>query len=220
MTSPAKFVVPETPAIYHIVHVDRLASIIRDGHLWSDAEVSRRHASGTTIGISGIKKRRRKYRLQSHPDLLVGECVPFYFCPRSIMLYVIHMRNSQDLSYYGGQDPIVHLKADLRDTADWADAQGLRWAFTLSNAGAEIFEDKCDLADLDHINWSAVEARIWKEQTINHGKQAEFLVEDRVPWCLIREVGSRTKETLDQVEVAIRSATHRPEITIRRNWYY
>ena len=34
--------VPPRPKIYHIVHVDRLESIIADGYLWSDAEVRKR----------------------------------------------------------------------------------------------------------------------------------------------------------------------------------
>jgi hypothetical protein len=29
--------VPAQPKIYHIVHVDRLPSIVADGFLWSDA---------------------------------------------------------------------------------------------------------------------------------------------------------------------------------------
>ncbi len=28
--------VPAQPKLYHIVHVDRLRSIVADGHLWSD----------------------------------------------------------------------------------------------------------------------------------------------------------------------------------------
>ena len=31
---------PAEPKLYHIVHVDRLASIISDGCLWCDAEVA------------------------------------------------------------------------------------------------------------------------------------------------------------------------------------
>jgi hypothetical protein len=31
--------VPDNPKIYHIVHVDKLASIAADGFLWSDAEL-------------------------------------------------------------------------------------------------------------------------------------------------------------------------------------
>ena len=69
------------------------------------------------------------------------------------MLYVIHCANHPDLTYRGGQGPIVHLEADLNATVRWANESGRRWAFTLSNAGARYFEDRCDLGELDEINW-------------------------------------------------------------------
>src|SRR5271155_5738696 len=82
---------PDRPKIYHIVHVDRLASIIADGWLWSDADMVQRQGVGTTIGMSNIKARRlNELNLSCHPDLRVGHCTPFYFCPRSIMLFLIH----------------------------------------------------------------------------------------------------------------------------------
>ena len=53
---------PANPKIYHIVHMDRLSSIIAGNPLWCDAEIARREAAkpGTraTIGLSTIKKRR------------------------------------------------------------------------------------------------------------------------------------------------------------------
>ena len=107
----------DEPKIYHIVHIDRLSSIIADNCLWCDAETDQRPSSGTTIGMNDIKQRRlHKLRLSSYPELYVGSCVPFYFCPRSVMLYVIYQGNHQELSYRGGQGPIVHLEADLRQT--------------------------------------------------------------------------------------------------------
>ena len=72
-------------------HVRRgLPSIIADGCLWSDAEVVRRVQIGgdigTTIGMSSLKEQRQTVRqLSSDPGLYVGQCVPFYFCPRSVM---------------------------------------------------------------------------------------------------------------------------------------
>jgi hypothetical protein len=107
--------VPMQPKIYHIVHVDRLPSIVTDGYLWCDAEIVRRTPPGTTIGMNGIKQRRlNELTLSSHRDLHVGTCVPFYFCPRSIMLYLIYQANHPELTYRGGQGPIIHLEADLR----------------------------------------------------------------------------------------------------------
>ncbi|TGP44777.1 DUF4433 domain-containing protein [bacterium M00.F.Ca.ET.228.01.1.1] len=134
--------VPPQPKIYHIAHVDRLPSIVADGFFRCDAEVVQRAPAGTTIGMSSIKQRRlNELRLSSYPELHVGDCVPFYFCPRSVMLYLIYQGNHQELAYRGGQGPILHFEADLHAAVAWAHAQPARWAFTNSNAGSRYFED-------------------------------------------------------------------------------
>ena len=209
---------PAEPKIYHIVHVDRLASIVADGGLWSDAALQRRERPGTTIGMSHIKQRRLTYRLSSHPHLRVGDCVPFYFCPRSVMLYVIHRADNEGLQYRDGQGPIVHLEADLHEAVEWAERHERRWAFTLSNAGSGYFEDRCDLTQLGQIDWQAVQARQWQGRS--HGKQAEFLIERSFPWPLVRRVGVRSVQVQDQARDAMRRAEHRPAVELRREWYY
>ena len=73
---------PAGSRIYHIVHADRLASIISDGFLWSDVEAQRRASPGTIIGMAEIKQRHLTMPLSSHPGLCVGDCVSFHFCPR------------------------------------------------------------------------------------------------------------------------------------------
>ena len=93
---------PREPKLYHIIHVDRLASVIADGHLWCDEAMVARPPVGTTIGMSDIKARRLASELSSHRGLRVGQCVPFYFCPRSVMLYLLHQGNHRNLSYRGG----------------------------------------------------------------------------------------------------------------------
>lgn len=211
--------VPVRPKIYHIVHVDRLPSIIDDGCLWCDAEIVRRAPPGTTIGMNEIKNRRlRELKLTSHPDLHVGDCVPFYFCPRSIMLYVIHQANHPELSYRGGQGPIVHLEADFHTTVAWANEVSRRWAFTLSNAGAYYFEDRCDIAQLSEIDWSAVDARNW--QGCKEGKQAEFLVEHSFPWQLVERIGVYSRAVYQQVANTLLASPHQPHVAILPDWYY
>lgn len=46
------------PKIYHIVHVDRLPSIIASNGLFCDAEMVKHAGLGTAIGMSTIKARR------------------------------------------------------------------------------------------------------------------------------------------------------------------
>lgn len=212
--------IPREPKIYHIVHVDRLASIIADGHLWCDARMVRRSSSGTTIGMNSIKQRRLQLKLASHSGLHVGDCVPFYFCPRSVMLYLIHQANHPELSYRGGQVPIIHLEADLQQTVAWATEQGLRWSFTLSNAGSRYFEDRCNLDQLNEIDWSAVQARNWGQPQVKESKQAEFLIEYRFPWSLISRIGVQSRQTYGQVITATHSSAHQPRVEIKPDWYY
>ena len=211
--------VPAYPKIYHIVHVDNLASIVADGCLWSDAMMIQRQG-GTIIGMGGIKQRRLGLPISCHQGLRVGNCVPFYFCSRSIMLYVIHCANHPELSYRDGQRPIVHLEADLHQVVQWAAANGRRWAFSLSNAGAFYTQFRAELNQLGEINWDAVGATDFRPADVKEAKQAEFLVEDSLPWHLVERIGVHSQAIVPKVASALQGAAHRPVIEIKRDWYY
>lgn len=211
--------VPAKPKIYHIVHLDRLPSIVGNGALWCDAVVAQRAPSGTIIGMSRIKQRRlHELTLANHPTLHVGDCVPFYFCPRSVMLYLLHQANHPDLRYRGGQEPILHLEADLLLTVAWANANHRRWAFTLSNAGAYYFEDRCSLTQLNEIDWVAVAATDWRQ--CKEAKQAEFLVERDLPWHLVSRIGVFSQQYKVAAEKVIGASWHNPPVVVRPKWYY
>lgn len=211
--------VPDQLKIYHIVHVDRLRSIIADECLWCDAEIIQRPSRGTTIGMNSIKRRRlEELTLNSHPGLRVGKCVPFYFCPRSIMLYLLFQGNHPELTYRGGQEQIIHLEADLRASMRWADENNRRWAFTLSNAGARYFEDRADLTQLHEIDWNAVQATQW--QNCKEGKQAEFLMEYSFPWHLVERIGVLSWAVYQRVVNALPANGHRPRVERLPAWYY
>ena len=209
----------ERTKIYHIVHISKLSAILEDNCLFSDAEVRRRDSVGVTIGMAEIKRRRlHELTLSTHPDLFVGECVPFYFCPRSVMLYMFHMRNHPDIEYQGGQEPILHLVVDLQRTVEWADEEGLRWAFTNSNAGSYYFEDYNNLSNLDKLDWNAINAVQWRG--FQDKKQAEFLIEKRFNWRLVEGIGTYSFEWVDRVSKILMGCEHRPPVKPKRNWYY
>ncbi len=212
-------VVPQNPKIYHIVHVDRLASIVATKGLLCDAVMENHTDTGTNIGLKNIKSRRlNEYTLQSHPDLFVGQCVPFYFCPRSVMLYMYHMNNHPDLTYKGGQGPIVHLEADLQKVVNWANQNSKRWAFTLSNAGSSYFEDRAELEKLNELDWQVIAANMWRAK--QDKKQAEFLIENSFPWELVSRIGVKSHDVYSQVNKILQDAEHKPHSEIISNWYY
>jgi len=175
---------------------------------------------GTVIGMGGIKQRRLGLPVACHPGAKVGDFVPFYFCFRSIMLYVIHCANHPELAYRGGQQPILHLEADLRAAVAWAEANGRRWAFSLSNAGATYTQFRTGLDRLEEIDWDAVAATDFRAADVKEAKQAEFLVEGSLPWGLVERIGVHSRGIAPRVAAAMEGAAHRPLVEVRRDWYY
>lgn len=136
------------------------------------------------------------------------------------MLYVIYRANHPSLEYRGGQGPIVHLEADLRDVVAWAEAIGSLWAFSLSNAGANYTEFRCDLAQLDEIDWKAVANNDFRSQDVKEAKQAEFLLYGEFPWPLVNRIGVINQAMKTQAQAALAEAAHRPPVEVQRSWYY
>lgn len=212
---------PTNPKIYHITHVDNLPSIIDSGYLWSDAALLQKTRGFHNIGMSRIKKRRlTEIEVYCHKGTFVGEYVPFYFCSRSVMLYLIYMGNSPDITYRGGQVPIVHLELDFHSVIKAADRSHMRWAFTVGNAGAYYAEFYADLNELNRINWDAVRAQDWRDPKIKEGKQAEHLIFGRVPWHYVSKIGVLNDDVRQQIDTHLSYSAHLPSVSITPSWYY
>ena len=211
---------PAQPKIYHITHVDNLPGIAREG-LVSDRKMMERGGPARVIGMSEIKRRRvEKLAVSCHPGTKVGDYVPFFFCPRSVMLYVIYRANHPDLEYRDGQGQIVHLEAGLYDAMDWADAQNVPWAFSYSNAGAGYTEFGSSRDELDQLDWNAIAARNFRDPEVKERKQAEFLLHDQFPFILVKRIGVQSQAVLPDAQGAIRNATHQPSVGVKFHWYY
>jgi len=218
---------PAKPCIYHITHVNNLPAIIASGGLISDAAMIARGGPAAAIGMGNIKQRRLSLPISCHPGINVGDCVPFYFCPRSIMLFVIHCASNPELKYRGGQGPIVHLEADLHTVVSWANGQGRRWAFSLSNAGAYYTQFRDSLSRLVDIDWDAVVSTNFANgsytpsgKQVKEGKQAEFLLQDDFPWSLVQRIGVASQATATKARAALAGAAHQPTVSVQPSWYF
>jgi hypothetical protein len=194
---------------------------VNAGELLSDRRILEQGGPGQVIGMSTINKRRlEELHVSCHPSTKVGDYAPFYFCPRSIMLYVIYKANHAELTYRGGQAPIVHLEADLHEAIRWAEEQQRRWAFSLSNAGAYYTEFRSQTAQLDQLNWEAIEARDFRAPDVKEGKQAEFLMYVGFPLDLVERVGVHSEAVAASVLRAFGSRTREPVVEVRPEWYF
>jgi ssDNA thymidine ADP-ribosyltransferase, DarT len=211
---------PASPKIYHITHVSNLPSIITTGGLISDAAIIQQGGPPAAIGMSKIKQRRLGLPVNCHLGDFVGDYVPFYFCPRSVMLYLLYMGNHPELTYRGGQGPIVHLEADLKTVVDWADANNRRWAFSLANAGAYYVEFRKNLNELDQIDWASVAATDFRSADVKEAKAAEFLLHGSFPWELVERIGVHSMNIGQQVTTMIAAGAHNPTVQIEKDWYF
>jgi hypothetical protein len=173
-----------------------------------------------SIGMSKIKMRRLKLPVTCHPGTNVGEYVPFYFCPRSVMLFLLHRGNHPEITYKGGQSLIVHLEADLNAVVAWANHHGIPWAFSLSNAGANYTTFRADLAQLGELNWPAIQGEDFRNPDLKEGKQAEFLLHGQFPWHLVERIGVISPLLKDAVQSSLATATHIPNIEVCGAWYF
>lgn len=203
--------VPPDPLIYHITHVDNLPSILREGGLWCDTERLARSLASTNIGHLHIKRRRLTRPVTTPAGGVLGDYVPFNFCPRSVMLFAVH-RGHHD--YLGGQESVVHLVSSVSR----ATSLGRPWAFTDRHAELAHALHFDDLIRLPEVSWDVMGLQYWSE--VKEERQAEFLVQRFFPWAAVAEIGVMTPRVAEAVVQALRGADHWPPVTTRREWYY
>lgn len=214
-------VVPDNPKIFHIVHIDHLGSIVRDGALFSYAIMSQRSDNpGTNIGMGHIKERRMLKSVGDSAAGTVGEYVPFYFCPRSVMLYIMYKGDHPDITYRGGQAPVIHLVSDMDQATSWAAAQGRSWAFTNANASTGYVQFFHGKHQLNELRWDLIKLRDFRPQQVSEAKHSEFLVKDSFAWELITGIVVYNEATKRLVEEAIKDAKHKPIVKVCEQWYY
>ncbi len=202
---------PKHVLIYHITDVANLPGILAEGGLRSDVAMAQ--LNPMVIGYTDIKARRMKQTCVACCDgRFVGEFVPFYYCPRSPMLYSINRGNTGLPA--GCQRSIVHLVSTV------AVGIGLNraWAISNGNAGASHTSFFADVKALTGLDWAAIRATVWRGKTSQ--KMAEFLVSDFFPWTGFHAVGCHNSGVAKQVQDLLNSQHHRPAVTVEPDWYY
>ncbi len=200
-------VVPRNPWIFHITHLANLASIRGHGCLWSDSQRIARNLGNANIGYTHLKQRRLVRDVPSGGKL--GDYVPFYFCSRSVMLYVVHRGHD---NYTGGQEDIVHLVSRVRT----ATGLGKPWTFTDKHAELAYANYFTSLDDLIQIDWSVMPLTYWRNVVAR--RQAEFLVRDSFPWSAFGYVGVKSPAVAAKVQTIV--GDDGPQILVRPKWYY
>ena len=202
---------PTDPYIFHITHVANLAGILSQGGLWSDGQLLARNVRSTNIGYLHIKQRRMNRPVATRAGGVLGDYVPFNFCPRSVMLYVVS-RGHDD--YQGSQADVLHLVSRVSIATN----QGRPWAFSDRHAELSHALHFDDLGRLGAVPWHVMTRATWAD--VKEERQAEFLVRDFFPWTAVIEVATMNHEIARGVQEVLNRIPHQPPVVVRPEWYY
>ncbi|MBI5244019.1 MAG: DUF4433 domain-containing protein [Elusimicrobia bacterium] len=205
--------------IYHITHISNLPGILKADGLWCDN--SRREQGFPIVGIAhqNIKDRRAKRVVPLAAGGTLADYAPFYFAPRSPMLYAIHTGAVE--GYQGGQAAVLHLVS----TTEAASSTDRPWCFTDGHAEMGMTEFSDDLSRLGElVNFEIMQSQYWADTPDQpdrkRRRQAEFLVHECFPWKFIHEIGVHDPETAAKVAKILSAEKHKPRITGHPEWYY
>ena len=199
-------------SISHITHIDNLASILQQGCLWSDAKRIELGLVNQNIGYNHIKQRRLVRSVSVAAGGTIGQYVPFNFCPRSVMLFVIHRGHPE---YQGGQERVLHLISDV-ETVRLSNEDCF---FTDIHADLDYAEQIDDFDRLSELDLQRIiKERYW--QDFKEEKQAEFLAFGSVQWQTIKRIGVKTQAMAEEVKQILHGQEHQPEVIVNPDWYY
>jgi ssDNA thymidine ADP-ribosyltransferase, DarT len=210
--------VPIPTYIFHITCVSNLTSILSARCLYAKNKHQEMGVDYTNIAYQNIQDRRTNTQVPCGARGSLHDYVPFYFAPRSPMLYAIYRGRVND--YPHGQESIIHLVSQAQSIQQ----SSCRFVFTDGHGTMRLTQFFDELNDLDKIDWDVMEAKFWnnigEDMDRSRRRQAEFLVHQFLPWNLVTHIGVINGEVKRQVEQMLQDATHRPTVVVRPDWYY
>ena len=194
---------PEPPRpclLYHFVHLDTLPAILATGELLSTNRLAEQEERPTRdIASSSLQRRRARTRVPLGGTL--HDYVPFYFAPRSPMLYRIGKEWEQ------AGEPDTRDLVYLVSSVEQVESCGLPFTFSLYHAVTRPNAFLTDPADLHRVDWPLMRRRMWTDTRDDNDRQrrrqAEFLVRDRLPLSALEGFAAFDGDRADRVAALI-----------------
>ncbi len=207
---------PDPAYIFRITHIDNMAWMLRHGMHAQSSSIQ--DPSFERIGSVELIEKRSRKEVPIPPGGCLGDYVPFYFTPLSIMLYNI-------CTGYGGvrqlaKHEIVFVVSSLQKLSQ----MGLRFVFTDSHAYGAESEFYSDLDRLDRIDWQVLRSNDFRSDPEDPGKkgryQAEALAYRHVPVEAFLGVACYDDRAQGRVANDARAAGVTIPIKVMSNWYF
>lgn len=169
---------PNKKDCYRITHIRNLSLILRNGLIKKDYFNS--DEEYTQIGNTQIIDIRNNKPVKISEYGMIGEYVPFYFTPRSIMLYNIVTGYRHPLVPKRSREEIMILCSEIEKLSELP-----QWFFTDGQANVMTTSHFNHLKDLAQIDWDCIQQGNFSKSDGDYDRprryQAEFLVHNVVP---------------------------------------
>lgn len=204
--------------LYHITAIGNLERIVETGTILCKNELEARGLSTVSIAHQQIQDRRARWPVPLGPGGVLHDYVPFYFCPRSPMLFAIYSSAVQGCAV--SQSEVLHLVTSVATIL----ASKCQCLFTDGHAAMNLSRFFADPEELvSRLDYEAIESWSWHgkaDQDRPRRKQAETLVHHSVPWTAVRQIGVCDDGIAARVNEVLQRAGHRPRVMVQERWYY
>lgn len=209
------FLTPEKALVFRIVHIDNLPWILRHG-------LHCRNATSTDpafreIGNPDLIAKRAHRNIPIGPGGTLSDYVPFYFTPRSPMLF--NLKTGWNVARVPMRD-IAVLVSSLPTLV----AQGIPFVFSDRHAYLAAARFSADLRDLDRIDWPRLQACDFKRDPDEPDKferyEAEALVHRQLPVAALLAIAGSHRDVEDRLRAMVDAAGVPLQIVIRPGWFF
>lgn len=208
---------PRPTPIYHFTHIEHLPTVAQHG-LLADSLAKAAGYLTHEAGDPGIKDWRLRRVVEAGPGGVVGDYVPFYFAPRSPMMFKLHKGGVPEFT--GSTSDLAYLLT----TVEHVIAAGGQVVLTDRNAAKNLAAFSAEPEEWDDlVDWPLMDAHIWKSTSDDPERQerrmAECLVHRSVAWNLIQRIVVRDEIRKSRVG-AILPPGVACRIDVRPDWYF
>ena len=203
--------------IFRLTHYKNLPFILGNGIHCANSKV--KDPAFVSIGAKRLIESRAITPVNLMPGKVLNDFVPFYFCPKSPMLYVLSRRGVEGVECV--QEDLVYLVSSVERIAE----QPLDFVFTDRHAVLAYANFFDRIEDLHQLDWTAIRSEQWGDRydatrMVRELKQAEFLVCQHVPANCIEGIVCQTEKTSTFVAGYLADAGSQIPCVVRPNYFF
>lgn len=204
--------------VLHMTSIDNVEAILASGALMAKSVLDANKGFYKNIAHQNIQDRRQLTPVLKGARGSLHDYVPFYFAPRSPMLYAI--KNSRVEGVSNNQSDIVYWVSRIEKFVNLDDP----FVFTDGHGTMSFTEFFDEIQFLDKIDWELMSSQYWHdtedEPDRKRRRQAEFLIYKTCPLSLILGLVVMNDAVKMKVEKMIESTQLDLQVVVKPKWYF